>query len=231
MNTKWDAEYARTGIPSSYRDEASGVVRWLIDNWLRLDGISGPPSAGLDVGCGTGRNTLYLASREVRMVAFDSSARAVELARERARQADLDLECFVHDLTDGLPVADGSVDVVLDVFVYKHQLRPDVRAAYRRELARALSPAGRMLVSLAEPMDGYYSTCPPAGDPSAGPHAIIDPEVGVGSVLFSLQELIDEFSDHFVLEMAWRKQKVGSMHGGEYTRHTLASVWRHRGNV
>jgi hypothetical protein len=33
----------------------------------------------------------------------------------------------------------GEVDLALDVFVYKHQIQPDERRAYREELARVLA--------------------------------------------------------------------------------------------
>jgi hypothetical protein len=46
---------------------------------------------------------------------------------------------LVHDLRSGLPAREGEVDLALDVFVYKHQIQPDERRAYREELARALA--------------------------------------------------------------------------------------------
>lgn len=221
----WDGEYERAGVPSSFRDAPSAAVVWALENWARLGG-SGFPARGLDVGCGTARNSVFLARHGARMLGFDASPVAIERGRERVREAGLPVELLVHDLQDGLPAGDGEIDLVLDTFVYKHQIQPAARERYRVELARVLAPGGRILISLAEPDDGYYGACPPSPEPGAGPHAIVDPEVGAGSVLFTLAELEAELSDRFTLEMAWRKQKQGTMHGRDHLRRTIATLWR-----
>lgn len=218
----WDAEYERVGIPSSYRAAPSGTVLWALRNWQ----ASSAPRRALDIGCGTGRNSAHLASQGIRVTAFDSSAAAVAAARERMLKAGLDVDLRVHDLRAGLPASDQAIDLVLDVFVYKHQTDPIARSQYRRELQRVLSERGRVLVSLAEPEDGYYGACPPAPEPGASPNAVLDPVLGASSVLFSLRELEDEMSDALALEMAWRKTAVGEMHGQSYQRRTLATLWR-----
>jgi SAM-dependent methyltransferase len=223
----WDAEYERAGIPSSFRDEPSSTVVWALDSWTRANGGAAPRRV-LDVGCGTARNAVQLARQGARVTGFDASAVAIERGRERVRQAALDgdVELLVHDLSDGLPAGDGEIDLVLDVFVYKHQLQPRARRRYRAELLRVLAPHGRVLLSLAEPDDGYYGSCPRSDEPGAGPHAVVDPAVGAGSVLFTLGELEAEMGDAFALELAWRKRGIGEMHGREHVRRTLATLWR-----
>jgi SAM-dependent methyltransferase len=224
----WDAEYARRGIPSSYRTEPSEAVVRTLDEWPRLGPGGAIARRGLDVGCGTGRNTAYAASRGTAMTGFDSSAAAIDAARRRIAGHDLPCELLVHDLEDGLPAGDGEIDLVLDVFVYKHQLSPEARRRHRAELARVLAPGGLVLLSLAQPGDGYYGGCPAWPDPDAGPNAVVDPVTGVGSVLFSLDALAEEVRDVLTLVMAWTKEKPGWMHGRRYTRRTLATVWRSR---
>jgi SAM-dependent methyltransferase len=221
----WDAEYERAGIPSSYREAPSGAVLWALRNWEELGGDQLPRRA-LDVGCGAGRNAVHLASRGIAVTAFDSAPAAVAAARDRALAAGLEVDLSVRELQTGLPADDREIDLVLDVFVYKHQTDPDVRLAYRKELQRVLSDQGRVLISVAEPRDGYYGACPPSPDPTASPHAVLDPVLGLGSVLFSLEELEEEMADVLSLEMAWRKARVGTMHGKDYVRRTLVTLWR-----
>jgi SAM-dependent methyltransferase len=221
----WNEEYRQRGIPSSYRDAPSAAVTWALECWPRL-GCTDRPERALDAGCGTARNAVYLAERGVRVTAFDSSPSAIDAARRRVRDAAVDVELLVRDLQSGLPAGDAQIDLVLDVFVYKHQTQPDARRRYRRELERVLTPGGVILLSLAEPDDGYYGSCPPLSETGAEPHAVVDPAVGVGSVLFSLGEPIDEMADLFTLEMAWRKHESGAMHGRDYHRRTLATQWR-----
>jgi len=237
MALAWDEEYRRGGIPSSSRDAPSGAVRWALENWPRLSGEPAPRRA-LDVGCGTARNSAYLAGAGVRVTGFDSSPAAIEAAKQRVaaakreteghRAQDLaaNVDLLVHDLRAGLAASDGEIDLVLDVFVYKHQTQPQTRSRYREELRRVLAPEGRILISLAEPDDGYYGSCPPLPEAGAGPHAVLDPLLGLGSVLFSLAELTAEMSGLFDLEMAWRKTQPGEMHGKRFLRRTLATLWR-----
>ncbi|MGB7923476.1 MAG: class I SAM-dependent methyltransferase [Pyrinomonadaceae bacterium] len=224
---KWDAEYSRRGIPSSFRDDPSGVLTWALDNWPYLTDNTAPKTA-VDIGCGTGRNAIYMASSGIEVLAFDSSEAAVKSAQVRLADNSLTkLPTFLkHDLTDGIPAKDRQIDFAVDIFVYKHQLLPSVRKAYRQELHRILQPDGRLLISLAGHDDGYYDACPDLEVAESGnPRTIMDPVAVVGSVLFSLEELIAEMADLFFLEMAWHKSKIGMMHQEYYLRHTLATIW------
>jgi len=229
---EWDAEYTRRGIPSSFRDEPSGVLTWALDNWQHLTGNTKPKTA-VDIGCGTGRNAVYMANMGIEVVAFDSSKAAILSAQTRAANANVTLPLtFINqDLVDGIPAKDRQVDFAVDIFVYKHQLLPSSRKAYRHELNRVLKLGGRLLVSLAEHEDGYYAACPDLKVSEVGnPRTILDPVAGVGSVLFSLEELIAEMADLFTLEMVWHKSKLGIMHQEQYLRHTLATIWHLKEN-
>jgi len=227
VETPWDTEYKKQGIPSSIRAEPSGVLVWALTCWPFIAETPQPKTA-LDVGCGAGRNLHYMASRGIKPIGVDASIEAVTRAKERINQAALDIrpEVLHHDLANGLPLADASTDFVADIFVYKHQLSASCRNAYRREIARVLTPGGVVLLSLALRDDGYYKDCPAIADPEGlNPRTIIDPIAGIGSVLFSLDEIVAEFSDCFRLEMTWDKARRGMMHGREYVRRTLGSLW------
>lgn len=226
---RWDREYERSGIPSSFRDDPSGVLVWGLDVWPHV-AASARPTAALDVGCGTGRNSIHLGLQGARVVGFDSSARAIERATERLAQLDddIDVSFEVRDLQQGLPGEANSYDLVTDIFVYKHQVLASARARYRAEVARILGPGGILLMSLAATDDGYYANCPALPEGDYGAPAILDPEIGVGSVLFDLPQLEEEMGDHLRLEMSWHKVKSGPMHGSTYLRSTLATIWKQR---
>ena len=225
----WNGEYRNGGIPSSVRDEASTTVAWALSNWFYLTGHTGP-SVAVDVGCGTGRNAVYLASQGARVMAFDFSAEAVSRARGRLTAVpQAQIQVTEHNLADGLPVADGSADLVCDIFVYKHQMDTSLRKQYRYDVNRALARGGKFLLALAEIRDGYYASCPRYPDiDTLDPLAVVDPKVGAGSVLFTLESLRAEMSDVFELAMSWLKIKSGEMHGATYMRYTLATIWEAR---
>ena len=145
-------------------------------------------SAASMSGCGTGRNTVYAASQ-----ARDGRVRPVCAGDRAGPRARRGRRFLVGDLADGLPAEDGSIDVLLEHLRLQARRPPGGAPGIPDEMQRVLSPGGRVVLHLAEPTDGYYGACPPLGDAHAWPHAVLDPVVGAGSVLFTLDELREEF--------------------------------------
>lgn len=107
------------------------------------------PFGGLDVleiGCGTGKNTIWLATRAASVVAVDLSEGM--LARARQLVTASNVRFAVLDVRRPWPIADGSVDVVLCDLVLEH-----VRALepVYREAARVLRPGGHLRLSELHP--------------------------------------------------------------------------------
>ncbi|WP_348610685.1 class I SAM-dependent methyltransferase [Halobaculum rarum] len=111
-----------------------------------LDGRSG--GVGIDVGCGNGRHCEPLGDRVEAVVGVDVSEGLLREARARARERGYDpAVSFVRGDAAALPVADDRVDLAVYVAAL-HHLRPrERRVASLSELARALAPDGRALVS------------------------------------------------------------------------------------
>ncbi len=98
------------------------------------------PGRVLELGCGHGRNALYLAGQGCRVDAVDFSAQAIDWARERAQSAGAAVHfqrCSIFDAT----VADGSYDLVYDCGCF-HHLPPHRRRDYVDLVSRALRPGG-----------------------------------------------------------------------------------------
>ncbi len=55
--------------------------------WRELDRLYRPGDQILDLGCGTGEDALYLASRGVNVLGVDSAAGMIKIARERGVEA------------------------------------------------------------------------------------------------------------------------------------------------
>jgi len=69
----------------------------------------------LDIGCGTGNAALAAARRGALATGVDQARGLLEVARSRAREADLDVEFLEGDAGD-LRIAHGQFDVALSVF-------------------------------------------------------------------------------------------------------------------
>ncbi|MEV6645478.1 class I SAM-dependent methyltransferase [Amycolatopsis sp. NPDC051371] len=96
----------------------------------------------LDIGCGLGDNSAFLASRGVHVTGLDGAPSAVEQARSRAAAKGLDIEFAVADATK-LEGHEGRFDTVLDSALY-HCLDEDGRRAYLAALTRATRPGARL---------------------------------------------------------------------------------------
>ena len=102
----------------------------------------------IDLGCGTGANTVFLAERGFDVVGVDFSPVAVGKAQERAAEAGVSDRCrlVVGDLTaPDLPGIDGPFDLLVD-----YGTLDDLRGAGRRAMAamitRLARPGSRLLL-------------------------------------------------------------------------------------
>ena len=100
----------------------------------------------LDLGCGTGRHTAWLAQAGARVTAVDFSEEMLERARRKAPAADV--RFVVHDLHESLPLPDATFDTVVSGLVLEHLRDLD---AFFTESHRVLRPQGRAVVSAMHP--------------------------------------------------------------------------------
>jgi SAM-dependent methyltransferase len=102
-----------------------------------------PGERAVDAGCGTGNATVLLAERGARATGVDPAERLLEVARERAASAGLEI-AFVAGSAESMPLPDRSADVIVSCFGII--FAPDASAA-ARELARVRAPGGRILIT------------------------------------------------------------------------------------
>ena len=112
-----------------------------------------PPGRALDVGCGEGADSVWLASRGWRVTGVDLSPVALERAEAAGRAAGDDVAArltFAHlDVVDRAPEA-GAFDLVSVHFLH---LPPAPRSRAIAHLAAAVAPGGTLLWVAHHPLD------------------------------------------------------------------------------
>lgn len=161
----WDARYAAD-------DSLWGVE----PNQFVIRHAGGlPPGRVLDLGCGQGRNAIWLAGRRHEVTAVDLSEVAIAQATRYAKQAGVDVEFIAADLTTYEPDP-GAYDLVLLSYL---QLPERERKAVHAAAQRALAPGGTLLL-VAHHLDNLQHGV--GGPPSP-------------DVLFTEEDLAEDFGD------------------------------------
>ena len=102
-----------------------------------------PPMVIADLGSGEGAFAFLLAERAKKVIAVDTSARMIEVAREQALRHGIEnVEYRMGDMEE-VPIDDAAVDLVFFSQSLHHALHPE-RAI--QEAWRILSPGGRIVI-------------------------------------------------------------------------------------
>ena len=102
-----------------------------------------PPMVIADLGSGEGAFALLLAERATKVIAVDTSAKMIEVAREQALRHGIEnVEYSLGDMEE-VPIEDGQVDLVFFSQSLHHALHPE-RAV--QEAWRILAPGGRIVI-------------------------------------------------------------------------------------
>lgn len=137
--TTYDTDRNRT------RDLDEVVTRKILDG-LQFKSI-------LEIGCGTGKNTLLFAQIAQQVKAFDFSEEMIAQARRKSSAANV--EFTVADITQRWPVDDASIDLISCNLVLEHIA--DLSHVFA-QATRVLANKGRFFISELHPFRQYQGT-------------------------------------------------------------------------
>jgi SAM-dependent methyltransferase len=135
------------GMPEFYNRAIDWEQRLALEPWLRVE----QGARVLDVGCGIGRWSRFLAARGALVLGVDLSPTMIAQARRRATEQGVADRCrfAVADLAQ-LDLGQ-QFDVVLGVTVLQHILDPVLFRAALSAMVAHLAPGGRMILLEAAP--------------------------------------------------------------------------------
>lgn len=150
---QWFKEYNNKGIPSSFRDDPSGSVKYFLAFLQAHNTVTGRL---LDIGCGTARNSQYMADQGFHVTCVDYVKELIERIKLYKTTGENIIRPVLHDISTPWPFVSREFDVAIDTFCYKHQILLESKDTYKKELARVLKKNGYYLLTLAGTDDGYY---------------------------------------------------------------------------
>jgi SAM-dependent methyltransferase len=110
-----------------------------------------PPEAALDVGCGTGDSSVYLAQHGWHVTGVDFVPKALDKARAKARAAGVPIDFLHADVTH---LSRAEIDTKFQLIVYNgclHGMSDGDRDLYVQEIAAAAAPDATLLIVGAKP--------------------------------------------------------------------------------
>lgn len=135
--TPWDGH----ALATSLRELIEGTA----------DSSTLAPGAALDVGCGTGDSSLYLAQHGWQVTGVDFVPKALDKAHAKARAANLPIDFVQADVTH---LSAAGIDTKFQLIVDNgclHGMSDGDRDLYVQEITAAAAPGARLLIVAAPP--------------------------------------------------------------------------------
>jgi ubiquinone/menaquinone biosynthesis C-methylase UbiE len=101
----------------------------------------------LDLGCGAGRNAVFLAKEGFYVVGVDISSTALKMALQKVKEANLQNCSFVRQNFLNIPFLDSRFDAVISCCSIENQPLPEIKEALG-EMRRVTTDRGLVLATL-----------------------------------------------------------------------------------
>lgn len=204
--TFWDNEYKNADhlkLSTDHSEDLEKFTRHVIRQ--KRGDILGVGQSVTDVGCGNGRNLIFLAREfQVKGIGYDISTSATNLAE--AASKDFNLLYTARSIAGTLDIPDASQSLVLDMMT-SHFLTAPEREFLRDEIYRILIPGGYL----------YMKTFLADGDlhtrrlikerPGKEAGTYIHPVIGVEEYVYHEEELMDFLAKKFIVRKVYRSHR------------------------
>ena len=204
--TFWDSEYQNPShlkLSTNHSTDLEKFTRW-IERRDREDILSGESSV-LDVGCGNGRNLIYLAKTfGNKGVGYDISKTAVAQAVTASK--GLGLKYKARSIAGSLELEDESQQLVLDMMT-SHFLNGEDRLNLRNEIHRVLKPGGFLFMKTFLKDEDLHTARLLKESPGKEIGSYTHPIMGVDEYVYSEEDLVNFLSEKFIVHKIYRSHK------------------------
>jgi len=147
------------------------------------------PCKTIDLGCGTGNYSIYLASAGFDVTGIDNSPTAIKIAKENAKKKGIKCNFLVANVLGNMNEVEGKFEFAYD-WELLHHIFPEQRRTYVKNMYKILNRRGK-----------YLSVCFSEKDPGFGGSGKYR-KTRLGTILYfsSEDELRDLFESYFNIE-------------------------------
>lgn len=202
----WDQEYTKAehlALSTEASEDLEKFCRFLERTTKRT--ILNPISSAIDLGCGNGRNLVYLAKNfGMRGIGYDSSSAAIKEAQRLS--LGLPLNYQVRSIAGALEVPRESQALALDM-MSSHFLKHEERIMLRDEIHRVLKSGGFFFMKTFLRDGDLHSKRLISENPADEENSYIHPVIGVQEHVYSEEELIAFLEERFIIHKTYASHK------------------------
>ena len=113
------------------------------------------PCKTIDLGCGMGNYSIYLASLGFEVTGIDNSPTAINVARINAKKKGVKCDFFVANVLGNLNEVNGKFDFAYD-WELLHHIFPEQRQRYIKNVYKMLNPRGKFFSVCFSEKDSHF---------------------------------------------------------------------------
>lgn len=204
--TFWDAEYTKPEhlkLSEEPSEDLEKFTRWIIRR--KREDILSKESKVFDVGCGNGRNLVFLAKNfGISGIGYDISTAAIAQAINLSK--GLPIKYTARSIAGELDTEPESQDLVLDMMT-SHFLSQDERLLLRDEIFKTLKPGGFLFIKTFLKDKDLHTERLIKSRPGTEDGSYVHPIMGVQEYVYSEKELVDFLSEKFIVHKIYRSHK------------------------
>lgn len=211
----WKQEHSTSSVlPSLAQQEPSSVAVFFAD--FLKDKVK-PPAKVVDIGCGKGRNSVYLAKQGFEVYGLDYIQEAICVTQKLADKNEVAHKIHLYKATIDEPwsFSDNFFDIALDCFSSIDIESKEGREKYKQEMFRTLKPGGYVLVAVVSIEDEWESELIKTS-PGSEKNSTLWPQNNKFQKDYDEGELKEFYQEFKIVEMKKVEKKAHKL-GKDYT--------------